>query len=130
MKKVGNVVLNKIYNFDNKKFFIFVDVEEVDSVMEWYICLKYMNWILVVVKKYYIGSSEDIFFLFLLKILSWFGFCFVLLIFLLGFKKKLSLGCELISFCDDWFYFLFWNKGFVVFGVSFLVELDKVEDME
>lgn len=43
MRKVGNVVSNKIYNSEGKKAPVPVDVDEVDSAMERFIRQKYMN---------------------------------------------------------------------------------------
>ncbi|VUC28563.1 unnamed protein product [Clonostachys rosea] len=43
MRKVGNVVSNQIYNSDNKKPPVPVDVDEADGAMERFIRQKYMN---------------------------------------------------------------------------------------
>ncbi|CAP72753.1 uncharacterized protein PODANS_2_1820 [Podospora anserina S mat+] len=130
MKKVGNVVSNKIYNPDNKKPSIPVDVEEADSVMERYIRSKYMNRTLAAAKKHHTGSSEDTPPPLPPKTPSRFGLRSASSIFPLGSKKKSSPGREPTSPRDDRSHPPLRNKGSAVFGVSFSAEPDKVEDTE
>ncbi|KAK0745199.1 hypothetical protein B0T21DRAFT_430445 [Apiosordaria backusii] len=130
MKKVGNVVSNKLYNPDNKKPSIPVDVEEADSVMERYIRSKYMNRALAATKKHHTGSSEDTPPPLPPKTPSRFGLRSASSIFPLGSKKKSSPGPEPTSPRDDRSHPPLRNKGSAVFGATFSAEPEKADDTE
>lgn len=59
MRKVGNAVSNRLYNPDNKKPSIPIDVDEADGAMERFIRQKYMNRTLSASKKHRTGGSDS-----------------------------------------------------------------------
>ncbi|KXX79308.1 UBA domain-containing protein 3 [Madurella mycetomatis] len=59
MRKVGNVVSNKLYNPENKKPAIPIDADEVDSAMERFIRQKYMSRTLSANKRHNTGGSDS-----------------------------------------------------------------------
>ncbi|KAJ4306203.1 Protein gts1 [Collariella sp. IMI 366227] len=59
MRKVGNVVSNRLYNPENKRPSIPIDADEVDSAMERFIRQKYMNRTPSSNKKHTAGSDSD-----------------------------------------------------------------------
>ena len=59
MRKVGNVVSNKLYNPENKKPPVPIDADEADSAMERFIRQKYVSRTLSTNKKQNTGGSSD-----------------------------------------------------------------------
>ncbi|KAK4226497.1 UBA domain-containing protein 3 [Podospora fimiseda] len=119
MKKVGNVVSNKIYNPENKKANIPIDVDEADSAMERFIRQKYMNRALAATKKHHTGSSEDTPPPLPPKTPSRFGLRSASSIFPLGSKKKSTSGSAPTSPRDEKpSRPQLHNKNSQVFGVS------------
>lgn len=59
MKRVGNVASNKIYNPQNKKPPVPIDVDEADSSMERFIRAKYVQAAVNGTKKHNTGSSDE-----------------------------------------------------------------------
>ncbi|KAK3985037.1 UBA domain-containing protein 3 [Cladorrhinum sp. PSN332] len=127
MKKVGNVVSNKIYNPENKKANIPIDVDEADSAMERFIRQKYMNRALAATKKHHTGSSEDTPPPLPPKTPSRFGLRSASSIFPLGSKKKSTSGSAPTSPRDERpSRPQLQNKTSQVFGVS--IERDSKAD--
>lgn len=59
MRKVGNATSNKIYNPQNKKPPVPIDVDEADSAMERFIRQKYMNNSVASARRHNTGSTES-----------------------------------------------------------------------
>ncbi|KAK4168860.1 UBA domain-containing protein 3 [Cladorrhinum sp. PSN259] len=127
MKKVGNVVSNKLYNPENKKANIPIDVDEADSAMERFIRQKYMNRTLSATKKHHTGSSEDTPPPLPPKTPSRFGLRSASSIFPLGSKKKSTSGSAPTSPRDERHSRpQLQNKNSQVFGVS--IDRDSKSD--
>ncbi|KAK3309034.1 putative GTPase activating protein for Arf-domain-containing protein [Chaetomium strumarium] len=121
MKKVGNVVSNKLYNPDNKKPPVPIDADEADSAMERFIRQKYINRTLSTAKRSGGNDSDDTPPPLPPKTPSRFGLRSASSIFPLGSKSKKAQ--EPTSPRDSQPHPPLRNKSSGVFGVS--VERDR-----